>query len=215
MSENIGKVFSGFEFKQLCKTDFYKILSENLIHHGYQYIDGVNVCSQEFNPKNECSSGGLYFTELNKIPSWLTYRSDLSYIVKVEILDDSLIYVEENKFKANKFSVDMSTKCEIKDFPFWNDMEFCKLAVQQNVCTLLHVKEQTEELCKLAVQKNSDVLLYVKEQTEEICKLAVQQNGCALEYVKDQTEELCKLAVQNDGCALFYVKDEFKAICST
>jgi hypothetical protein len=57
---------------------------------------------------------------------------------------------------------------------------------------------QTDELCKIAVQQDGCTLEYVynKLKTEEICKLAVRQNGLALQFmVKDQTDEICKLAV--------------------
>ena len=198
MTENIGKVFSGYEFKQLYKTDFYKILTRDLVHNGYQYIDGINICQQQFNPKGECSRGGLYFTELNKILIWLSYYQHLTYIVKVEILDDSQIYVEKDKFKANNFSINLSTKCEIKDFSYWNDIEFCKLAVQQNFCFLEYVVNQTEEICKLAVQKNGYALKYVKNQTEELCELAIQNDIYALLYVKNKPEKITKSHFQDD-----------------
>ena len=61
MTENIGKVFSGYEFKQIYKTKFYKLLTNDLVHNEYKYIDGINICPEEFNPKGECSSGGFIY----------------------------------------------------------------------------------------------------------------------------------------------------------
>ena len=168
MTENIGKVFSGSEFKQIYKTEFYKILKNDLIHFGHEYVNGINICAEKFNSNGECSSGGLYFTELNKVPMWLKYTSNLTYIVKVEILDDSLIYVENDKFKTDKFLIHLSAKCEIQNFPYWNNYDFYKLAVQQNCITLQYVKPelQTEELCMVAVQKYSLALQYVKPELQ-------------------------------------------------
>ena len=80
--------------------------------------------------------------------------------------------------------------------------ELCKLAVQIDGMSILHVKEQTEELCKIAVQTFGLSLINVKEQTEEICRLAVIRNCAALDYVKNQTEELCRIAVQKNIDAL-------------
>ena len=108
-----------------------------------------------------------------------------------------MVYVEDNKFKTNKFT--LKERILLEDFPSWNNLEFCKLAVQQNGYALKYVNGQTEEICKLAVQQKGYALCYVKERTDEICKLAVQQNGLALHYVKEQTEEICKLAVQQNG----------------
>ncbi len=85
-------------------TKFYKLTNESENHNGFQFVDGINIDTQKFNPSGECSSGGLYFTELNKIAMWISYRGqNMKYIREVEILDDSLIYIEDNKFKADKF----------------------------------------------------------------------------------------------------------------
>ena len=223
-------VLTGSDFKAIYQnTKFYKLTNELELHNGFQYVDGLNVDIITFNPSGQCSSGGLYFTELNKIAKWISYGGEtMTYIREVEILDDSSVYVEKNKFKADKFN--LQQKVLLKDFEQWNNLEFCKLAVQENGFALQFVKEQTDEICltieaklqsklkasllsKLAVQQNGIALQYVKEQTEEICKLAVQQDGYALTYVKDQTEEICKFAVQQDGYALQYVKEQTDEIC--
>ena len=91
--------------------------------------------------------------------------------------------------------------------------ELCKLAVQENGCSLKYVRNQTEEICKLAVQLDCIALKYVINQTEELCKLTVQQNGYVLQYVKNQTEEICKLAVQQNGSSLQYVNNQTEEIC--
>lgn len=66
-TQYIGKIFSGFRFKQIFGNNFYKVINENLIHKNYEYINGINICPQIFNPSYECSSGGLYFSTLNNI----------------------------------------------------------------------------------------------------------------------------------------------------
>ena len=222
-------VLTGFEFKDTYRNiKFYKLTNELELHNGFHYVDGLNIDTQKFYPFNQCSSGGLYFTELNKIGMWISYGDqNMTYIREVEILDDSLVHVENNKFKANKFY--LHPKVSLKDFEQWNNLEFCKLAVQQNGFALKYISEekQTEEICstlfeckleasllsKLAVQQNGYALQFVKKQTEEICKLAVQQNAYALQFVKDQTEEICKLAVQKNGHLLQYVKKQTEEIC--
>src|SRR3989339_2108397 len=173
------QVYSGEEFNEKYKEcEFYKLLNKDLTHYGYTYKDGLNMDVNEFNPKGECSKGGLYFTEKNKIPMWLdTY----SFITKCVIPNDAKIYIENNKFKSDKLIVEINNKVDICDSLIWHDEFYCKIAVQQNGNALKYVKKQTEEICKMAVQQNGYALQYVKEQTEEICKLAVQQNGYALE----------------------------------
>ena len=208
-----GKEFTNHYNKS--DTKFYKILKEDLIHNNYQFVNGINIDPIPFNPDGECSKGGFYFTEYNKIACWLEYTDDLTYIADVKIPDNAQVYVEENKFKADKFILNLNNKIDIKDHECWNNAEFCEMAVQQDGCALKYVINQTEELCKMAVQRDGYALKYVNNQTEDICKLAVQQNGLALQYVNiPQTEALCKLAVQQNGFALQYVTiPQTEALC--
>ena len=206
-----NKVYSGEEFNEKYKEyEFYKLLRKDLTHYGYTYKDGLNVDVNELNQKGGCSIGGLYFTEKNKIPMWM---NAYSFITKCFIPNDAKVCVGNNKFRSDKLIVDINNKVDIYDSLIWYDDLFCKMAVQQDGCSLKYVKEQTEEICKLAVKHYGHALVYVKEQNEEICKLAVQQNGYALNYVKEQTEEICKIAVNQYGYALEFVKEQTEEIC--
>ena len=192
---------SGADFNNIYKdTKFYKFLNNNLKHYDFQYTLGLNIDTILFNPNSTCSEGGLYFCEESKCHMfWRQYGTKLALI---EIDDDARVYVEKDKFKANKLVI-----TEIVDFENISD-NFWISILSKDGYALQFVKEQTEEICKLAVQQDCNALEYVKEQTEELCKLSVQQNGNALEYVKEQTEEICKLAVQQNGYALYYVKEQ-------
>ena len=98
---NIGKVFSGKEFNESYKGyKFVKILADNLTHHDFEYKEGLNIDCVTFNPIGECSPGGLYFTDLNKVHLYLHYGNKFSYVT---IPDEALVYIEEDKFKANMF----------------------------------------------------------------------------------------------------------------
>ena len=56
-------VLTGEEFNKFyCDTFFYKLTNETEKHHNFQYQDGLNVDTVEFNPVGKCSAGGLYFT---------------------------------------------------------------------------------------------------------------------------------------------------------
>ena len=131
---------SGSEFKlKYPNTDFYKLTNEDENHNEFQFKDGLNIDSNTFNPTGSCTKGGLYFTEHDKIGLWIIYnRQNMKYIRKVEILDDSKVYIEENKFKADKFI--LRERILLEDFASWNDDEFCKIAVEKNVFALKYVK---------------------------------------------------------------------------
>jgi hypothetical protein len=211
------KVYLGSSFNEINKEKkFYKITNKEEKHFDFQYKDGLNIDIHEFNPTDECEQGGLYFTELNNIKYYFEFGI---WIREVILPDDAQIYVENKKYKADKFI--LKEKMEINQLLEWNDPDFCKSAVQQNGCALQYVKSefQTEDICKLAVQQNGYAILYVNSEllTEDICKSAVQRHGCALQFIKPEllTEDICKLAVQQNGCALVYIRQELqtKEIC--
>ena len=151
---------TGSEFKaKYLKTKFYKLTNESEIHNGFHYMDGLNIDTQNFNPSEQCSKCGLYFTELNKIDTWISNRREnIKYVREVEILDDSLVYIEENEFKADKFYLHPKLS-----------LELFKCAVQQNGIPLKYVKSQAEKICELAVQQNGISLNYVNDHNDEIC----------------------------------------------
>ena len=158
---------------------YIKLTTEDGVHNGYQYKEGLNCLDGEFNSEKICGPGGLYFCDEKDIGKWIIYNGKLMhYICDVTLLNDSKLVDMGDKLKTDKFI--LQNKRTI-----WDDNELCKLAVQKDGYALEFVKEQTEEICKLAVQNFGNSLYYVKEQTEEICILAVRQNRSALCLVKD------------------------------
>ena len=200
----IWKVFSGKEFNNIYKG--YKFVKALADEYADEYKEGLNIYSSTFNLAGKCSAGGIYFADLNKPYMYIDYGNKFSYVT---ILDEALVYIEEDKFKANM--IILTNILPLSEF-FLQNIQLCELFVQQNGLALEYVKDQTEEICKLAVKQNSSAFKYVKDQTEEICKLAVQQNGSVLKYFNEQTDELCKLAVKQNGLAFHFVKNQTKEI---
>jgi hypothetical protein len=225
---SLYKVYNGTEFNILFpETKFYIFINKN--RGNTELVTGLNVDTKEFMPIPKPNSGGIYFCEYNAIhlefdQSHNTYR-------EVTIPDDAQVYIELNKFKADKLILSeekniwnnehLCKKILIERHCFFGDFakiinqteELCIIAVSKNPFVLWYVKNQTEDICKIAVYRNYEMLEYVENQTEEICKSAVQVNGLTLRHVKNQTDEICKLAVQNDGNALYYVKNQTPEIC--
>ena len=224
----------GHKFNKLYSgTKFYKFLNDDLVHHGFKFELGLNVDHIPFNP-DKCTAGGLYFCEESKCYSYFSgYGKKLG---RVSIPNDARVFVEENKFKADKLILE--SIIDFADIPdsFWiiiveqnanalryvkNQTEqMCCVAVNQNPLTLQFVKEQTDTICRVALHKNGLVLHYVKPHllTVDLCKIAVQQNGYALHIICESslaTEEVCKLAVKQNGLALRYVnvKNQTDEIC--
>ena len=85
-------------------TEFYKVLTKYCIHFDFQYKHGLNIDTLPFNPRGECSKGGLYFVSIHNLYMWLNLGC---YIARVTIPDDASIYTEENTFKADKLVLDL------------------------------------------------------------------------------------------------------------
>lgn len=51
---------------------YYKVTNEHETHHGFKYVDGLNVLKEKFNNNFDysCGPGGFYFTTLRNIPNF-------------------------------------------------------------------------------------------------------------------------------------------------
>jgi hypothetical protein len=177
------KIYNGVKFNEKYpNTEFYKIINNKLIHNNFEFKHGLNIDTIPFNPKDECSPGGIYFSEKSKLPIYFGYGI---YVVKVSIPDDAQVYIEKDKFKADKIILNLNNKILIENLNEWNNYDFCLNCVKTHGSALYYVKKQTLEICMEAVQQNGNALEYVKEQTLEICMAAVKQNPSALGYIKN------------------------------
>ena len=204
------ELYNGQQFKQNFGTNFYKILNNDLIHHDYQYVDELNHCPST-HYFDIYSEHGLHFTSFDEIFMWINDKS--THIVKINILDDSMICELLHKFKANKFMIDLSAKFPINELECWSNFELCELAVRYNYHALKYVQNQTSEICKIAVKLNGRALEFVHNQTSEICEIAVHQNGWSLKFVHNQTPKICELAVKSNALALQFVHDQTSELC--
>jgi hypothetical protein len=225
-----GDTLSGKEFNRVFKGKvFTKLTNEEEEHNGFKFRTGLNEDTVPFNPNGWCSPGGIYFCEYGEMPKWLHYGTNgnmMMYCRNVNIPNDSMVYIERGKYKANKVILGKRVKINEKAYIAavkYHDLllryvkdqteNICIAAVEYNSSEFEYVKNQTEKICMAAVQWNGLALKYVRNQTENICMAAVQQNGLALKYVRNQTEKICIEAVQQNGLALKYVRNQTDEIC--
>ena len=203
-----GKQFNSFYHNQI----FVKLTNQSENHHACHFQTGLNTDPMPFDPQGDCQPGGIYFCLMEKIPMWLNYSSQsMIYSRLVTIPDDAQVWVEKDKFKADK--IILGERQEISDLAIWEDPEYCLRAVETNMYALEYVKQQTPDICLAAVTNQAASLQFIKNQTMEICLAAVRKNGWTLEYVKDQTPEICTIAVKQNGVALQFVKEQTHNIC--
>ena len=223
-------VLSGEEFNDKYKNyEFYKLLYEDLNHHDFTYKNGLNEDTKQFNPTNKCSEGGLYFTEKEKLPMWISSyyfgtNREYRFITRCFIPNDANVCVGNCKFKSDKLIVDIENKITIENSLLWNDENFCKKAVKYNGLLLEFVKNQTDEICKIAVSQSGIALKFVNEQTYELCKIAcdrfdysytkiVKYSKNGFYYVNDKTDEICKMVLQKCGNQLLFVENQTENMC--
>jgi hypothetical protein len=233
----LGTTVSGAQFNKYikeAKIQLYKLTVESEIHNGFQFRTGLNIDTVRFNPTGCCCPGGIYFCEFSEIVKWLVYNDKVCiYYRPVTIPDSALVYIEEDKFKADQLVLGDRHR-------IWDDEKICEMAVRHQPFHLQYVLNQTDKLCELAIRGNAWAIQYVRKQTDalcelavtvdpenhsrsalkfiqtpsdRICRLAVQTDGYALRYIKKQTPELCELAVQQCGYALCYVHEQTDRIC--
>lgn len=197
------------ELEAIGPGPFYKILSYDLVHYGFTYREGLNVDSWRFDPEKQCGPGGLYFSDVEHLPLYLSYGPKIG---RVRVPPEAHWMQAKNgcKYKADR--IILSDIQLWSQSPIWHDPVFCLAAVQHNGWLLQYVKYQTEAICMEAVSTSGLVLQYVQHQTEAICLAAVQQDGGALKYVQHQTPEICLAAVQQNGLALQHVQ-QTETIC--
>ena len=77
---------------------YFKILRENLIHHGYTYHEGLNEDSNPFDPVPNCR-GGLFFSDEKEVLGFCNYGTK---IAEVTIPDGEAIVSVGEGYKAHR-----------------------------------------------------------------------------------------------------------------
>ena len=229
--KNVSPYTPGVNMTGLCEIKEINVL---------RIMSGMAHFSQSpFHPDNNDIWNGLYFIEESNISSNFAYEPKYKDcdIYKVDIMDDSIVCIEDGYFKTDKFT--LSNKTTLKTSSIWSDVNFCKSIVHNspNVLQSIDKKFQTKEICEEAVQNNGNSILFVRNDllteklyemavqndggsiryinksclTEKLCEMAVHENGLSLQLIDEdyQTYNICKLAVQNKSSALSHINEKF------
>jgi hypothetical protein len=211
--EMTGKEFCTF-FPNLSKR-LVKLTNETENHNGFQFVTGLNVDSNPFNPTGECEPGGIYFTDIGNIAKWLAYGLDnMKYCRTVTLPPDCRVFVEGDKFKADKMI--LGERVEIKDLPYWSDNDYCKNAAKQNVESLKYIRDINHDIQMEAVKNNRHAIDYLFENkinaSEEVQIKAVNEDyralGNILRYKVDISEKVKMEAVKRHWTAIEYLLEK-------
>jgi len=78
-------------------VDFYKITNKEEIHNGLQYKTRLNIDPKPFNPSDNCSGGGIYFSREHI----LAFTSYGPWLRKVTIPKNEEIYENPEEIPKN------------------------------------------------------------------------------------------------------------------
>ena len=234
----IEKELTGRQFNKIYHDKFLvKLTNMEETHNGFKFDDGLNADTISFNTNITCSSGGMYFIEECNMHKWIFYNSVVGfmyYVRKVTIPDDARVYVEIDKFKADKIMlgprerIDKNTYIKaikhdniiFKNMPDdLKDRDICMEAIRNDeynhdaLCYVsLEIKDK--DMCAESVKLCGKTLQYVPHhlQDRDMCEDAIKYNGIMLEFVEDslKDEELCMISVKCYGHMLKYVPDSIK-----
>lgn len=183
-----SSTYTGEQFNKIPHGPLIKLTNSGEIHKGYLYKDGLNLDHQPFNPTGSCEWGGLYFIELKYITSLLD-TGEFQYMREVEIPGDALVYIDNLKFKTNKFK--LKPRHEIMSHPLWSN----------------------NNICLEALKFDYRIYHFIANPTPEINFQAVKLNGLLLEKIKkNQTQELVDLAIQDYPEAIRFAENQYKTI---
>src|SRR5579872_2707546 len=190
--EHIGEEISGKVFNQAYPNiRLIKLTNKKENHNGFQFKNGLNIDNIEFNPKEECLPGGIYFVTLEEAHKWIYYGyPKYNFMVnmrKVTIPDDARVYVEWKKFKADK--IILGPKSNISKEIYLNFVKYKSMdleIVPQNL--------RDKDICIEAVKQNGWSLMYVPEIIKDIdiCVEAVKQCSNAIHFVPINLREYVK-----------------------
>lgn len=186
------------EFKLKFSPPYFKILAKSLIHRDLKYKEGLNEDIIPFNPSGECCSGGLYFTNKHYIHNYCGY-GDL--LAEIELCEDSKVWLESEKAKANKFNI-----IKIRDLlnPLSYDISLNKIL--STFTNIIQFKRNFNILKENFVRisdkfnnnlfnnyiKDLSLLEIIKLENINIIKLVKQRISIDKEIDKISLEYLCK-----------------------
>ena len=172
---------------------YFKILKENLTHHGFTYKKGLNIDVNLFNPTPECGDG-LFFADEKNILEFCNYGTKIAEVTLPE--GEKIVQVEE-KYKAHRIVLG-----EIHDLWTVETFEWLlKCGVDLHVSDDFVLKHASDnghlDVVKYLVEHNADI------NAGDVTALCYAAYKGYLEIVKFLVEHKADIHI-NDELALSY-----------
>ena len=224
-----GQVLSDTGFK------FYKLTNKKELHHRKQYGTGPHELNdgETFDPSGECKPGGIYLFAEHQLVCHEKYASSAYWIREVTFPPDAKVYVERNKYKADKLILGERNKFRPESLYKYLSHRISVGIVARLSQWLLYFKFENEtpylEIIRHANKYGTYVSLSTipkKVWTIALVKLAIGNDPTNIRFVntnydsftagicipKDvmlHHQELCELALSKNLIAIKYVPVEY------
>ncbi|AGF85745.1 repeat protein [Moumouvirus goulette] len=103
---------------------YFKIINEIECHHGFQYVDGLNILQEKFNnnPKDSCVPGRLYFSKPKYMCKYLDFGV---YLREIYLPTDNPKFKMIKDPSGDKYGANMiilGKRRDLKDIETWKYM---------------------------------------------------------------------------------------------
>ena len=174
-----GKYINEYVSQHMPGYKFYKLLNDTGCHRGFQYHEGLNIDTNEWqSPIPNCMvCCGLYFAESSSVLEYLSY--DMTYMCEVMIPDGACIKSFRNSFNVDKLI--LGPKQLIRDAEFWNGMgeKYFMQMTLSNKFSVKHLPDRlrTDFIIREAVSRNPKNIFDIPQNklTPELNNLAMSQ----------------------------------------
>ncbi|AGF84863.1 repeat protein [Moumouvirus goulette] len=103
---------------------YFKITNETECHHGFQYVDGLNILQEEFNnnPEDSCVKGRLYFSKPKHICKYLHYGTYLREVYLPTNNPDFKMIKDPEGDKYGTNMIVLGERRDLRDADIWDYM---------------------------------------------------------------------------------------------
>ena len=134
---------------------YFKITNKEENHHGFQYIDGLNILTDDFNddPNQSCCPGGLYFSDAANILKFYNYGVYLREVTLPTKNPNFCMIKDGDKWRANM--IILGKRYELSDF------DTIKYLIKNGA-------DKNDALCISAKNGNLEMVQYLVENGANI-----------------------------------------------
>ena len=172
----------------------YRLTNINELHNGLQYHDGIVEDPLSFQPTGNCSAGGMYFFDETQLHLYNKYVENAYWIREVQLLPDSRVYAETDKYKTDKFVLKPRKLFDFNDLLNYVNLQYLS-------------KKQLHEVMIIAANKDSmpvikGLLIYgidIHANNDQALRCAARYGNSSVVELLLETGSACFNANRNEA----------------